>query len=260
MQDDFNRLAGFLARRDVDALSLTALQGPVDVILLLGSSLVRTAQTAAEAFHAGVAPHLLVSGGIGHSTPDLWANVARTPRVASIPAEGLPESDILADILIQVFEIPRAAISIENRSTNCGSNAWESKRQLAEMGLHPRSVILIQDPTMQRRSHASFERAWRGEASPRWISFAPFIPEVVDHDDGPQLTPETREWTMARFTSLLTGEIPRLLDTPEGYGPQGRDFIEHVEIPEEVLDAYIRIRQAVEPEWAGSRQLGGAKE
>lgn len=29
-------------------------------------------------------------------------------------------------------------------------------------------------------------------------------------------------------TALLLGELPRLQDTPEGYGPRGKDFISHV--------------------------------
>ncbi|MGW6195494.1 hypothetical protein ACWF0M_05035 [Kribbella sp. NPDC055110] len=43
-------------------------------------------------------------------------------------------------------------------------------------------------------------------------------------------------WTRFRFRSLLLGEIHRL--SPDVYGPQGRNFIDHVDIPTEVLAAY----------------------
>ena len=39
------------------------------------------------------------------------------------------------------------------------------------------------------------------------------------------------------------GEIPRLLDTQNGYGPNGADYIAHVDIPKAVLDAFEALRQ-----------------
>jgi hypothetical protein len=50
-------------------------------------------------------------------------------------------------------------------------------------------------------------------------------------------------WDVDRFMSLLLGEIPRLRDDPSGYGPKGKDFIDHVEIPAEVESAWDRIAQ-----------------
>lgn len=34
------------------------------------------------------------------------------------------------------------------------------------------------------------------------------------------------------------GEIPRLSDDENGYGPKGKDFIAHVDIPTEVKNAF----------------------
>jgi len=45
-------------------------------------------------------------------------------------------------------------------------------------------------------------------------------------------------WDMERYISLLLGEIPRLTDDENGYGPNGKDFIAHVEIPLEVKEAF----------------------
>ncbi|RIG31652.1 hypothetical protein CUA56_25275, partial [Shigella boydii] len=39
------------------------------------------------------------------------------------------------------------------------------------------------------------------------------------------------------YLSLLTGELPRLHDDSDGYGPRGRDFIVHVDFPAEVIQA-----------------------
>ena len=43
---------------------------------------------------------------------------------------------------------------------------------------------------------------------------------------------------MDRHISLLMGEIPRLSDTPDGYGPRGKGYIAHVDIPPDVENAW----------------------
>ena len=47
----------------------------------------------------------------------------------------------------------------------------------------PRSLVLVQDPTMQRRTHAAFDR-WRGADEPEVRSHAPFVPVVGEHGVG----------------------------------------------------------------------------
>ena len=44
-----------------------------------------------------------------------------------------------------------------------------------------------------------------------------------------------------RLLSLALGEIPRLRDDENGYGPRGRGFIAHVDIPEAVEAAWRRL-------------------
>jgi hypothetical protein len=51
-------------------------------------------------------------------------------------------------------------------------------------------------------------------------------------------------WSMRRFTALLLGEMGRLHDDEQGYGPRGADFIDHVDIPSDVQDAYQRLAVA----------------
>ncbi|EXF73849.1 hypothetical protein CFIO01_12946 [Colletotrichum fioriniae PJ7] len=48
-------------------------------------------------------------------------------------------------------------------------------------------------------------------------------------------------WSIGRFVDLLMGEIPRLRDDGEGYGPKGKDFIVHVAIPESVDAAWAML-------------------
>jgi hypothetical protein len=54
---------------------------------------------------------------------------------------------------------------------------------------------------------------------------------------------QRRAWSTADLVaeavqSLLLGEVPRLRDDADGYGPRGRNLIDHVDIPEQVLLAY----------------------
>jgi uncharacterized SAM-binding protein YcdF (DUF218 family) len=213
-----NLLAQFLASRD--ASSLAALP-PVDLLVLLGSGLVESVEVAAEAMRLGRAKELLISGGIGHSTPFL-VNAVGNPSLS-----GLSEAEIYRRLLLENHGIE--ADYVEDRSTNCGENALFSR----ELGLHPRRVLLVQDPTMQRRSHATFEKVWLG---PEFVSFAPFVPNA-----------EGQPWGFDRFVSLLLGEIERLRDDENGYGPRGRGFIAHVDIPPEVEQAYLLIRSRHAP-------------
>ncbi|SXK16875.1 protein ydcF [Klebsiella pneumoniae] len=50
-------------------------------------------------------------------------------------------------------------------------------------------------------------------------------------------------WLAQDDLALLLGELPRLQDTPEGYGPRGKDFISHVTFPPEILDAWRQLRE-----------------
>ncbi len=236
INNDLTLIAGFLARRDVEALDRAHLGQALDVLALIGSSLLITAEVAASAIESGAVKEILVSGGVGHSTVALRDNVLRASDLAAIPVEGRSEAEILAGVLTVRHGIDPSKILIESRSTNCGANAWETKRVLAESGRSPGSLAIVQDPTMQRRTHAAFERAWRGEPMPQLISFAPFIPVVVDGAIAP-----SNQWPFERFVSLVLGEIPRLRDDQDGYGPRGRDFIEHVEIPHDVEAAHVRL-------------------
>ena len=45
-------------------------------------------------------------------------------------------------------------------------------------------------------------------------------------------------WDMERYISLLMGEIPRLSDDENGYGPKGKGFIAHIDIPPSVRNAF----------------------
>ena len=69
--------------------------------------------------------------------------------------------------------------------------------------------------------------------------------EIINYAEGSQLT--YREaipgmWTVDRYVNLLMGEIPRLTDNDAGYGPNGKNYIAHDDIPPEVQAAFERLQ------------------
>ena len=239
-----NRIAAYLARRDIASL-LPAVAPRVDVLVLCGSAVLAAVDVAATAFQRGLADRILVSGGVGHSTPYLRHAVRENPRYGDVPTDARSESTIIAEILRRHHAVPDAAILIEDQSTNCGENAEFSVDLLKLTPLRLRSVLLLQDPTMQRRTHECFRRSLRDAANVRVSSYAPFVPTVPDRD-APNVHDEDGRtvWSMTRFTALIMGEMYRLHDDEQGYGPRGADFIDHLDIPSDVMDAYQRLAVA----------------
>ena len=102
---------------------------------------------------------------------------------------------------------------------------------------------------MQRRSMLTWERAagidrWGARA----LSHAVLVPQV-EQGPGPDSAGMPRfvagqvegTWTMERFLALILGEIRRLRDDEDGYGPKGQGFLPHVDIPEPVIESYLRV-------------------
>ena len=175
---------------------------------------------------------------------------------------------------------------------------WQLSSAWPGLPAHPTSQMCVltwsgcapcmQDPTMQRRTQATFNRWWKGFVAPEnIISYSPLLPQLRVAADGSALEfvpesvamapPATQQqlhawqqqqqageaqstaatataagrslsqqqgvWEVDRFISLLLGEILRLRDDANGYGPCGKDFIDHVDIPAEVEAAWGRLSQ-----------------
>lgn len=216
---------------------------PVDAVILAGNAVIPAIEAACQIAAEQAVP-LLISGGIGHSTTFLYAAVAQHSRYNALPTTGRSEAAILADIARQFWAIPADKIWVEDRSTNCGENARFSWAMLRHHGLNAGRVLVVQDPTMQRRTMATFARECRDEAvSPVWISYPGVTPVLQNSEDGLAFTGDNEGfWPVERYLSLVLGELPRLRDDINGYGPAGRDFIAHVTFPEEVDAAWHILR------------------
>jgi hypothetical protein len=182
---------------------------------------------------AGRVGTLMVVGGRGHTTDALLAAVGRDPD-----QDAVTEAEVMAQRLREVHGV--TDVLQETRSTNCGNNVTLAQEVARQHGLRPRTVALVQDPTMQRRMDARFRLCWTlGGAS------AVNLPGPDSRDD----------WPSARWRALVMGEVPRLRDDAHGYGPRGRGHIAHVDVPAEVAQAHDTLL-AAHPDW-GRPALAG---
>lgn len=263
--DDINIIASFLALDDVDYLKILS---PFDCIVICASAILPQAEALFKILTQK--PHftqtVVFCGGIGHSTKYLYKAVQDHPTYAHLydDIQGMPEAQVL-ELLWRAWQSREDAseasdepgefdrsfeILIEDQSTNCGANATKTRALLESHDIHPKTMLIIQDPTMQLRTVESFKSAYVSDAQPpdffSWPVFVPKVKISTDNVDSPIIFDETVQparflWSMGRFINLLLGEIPRLRDDDKGYGPNGAGFIGHVDIPGQVEDAYHRL-------------------
>ena len=238
-----NCVGKWLARDDLQG---AAPDPCAELVVLAGNAVIPTIDAACRL--AAEDRLLLISGGIGHSTAFLYDAVAAHPRYCGLDTAGRTEAAILADIAHHFWQIPRERILVEDRSTNCGENVRFTLALLAARGLAPQTGIVLQDPTMQRRTMATLARAQQDSgAKTRWLSYPGYLP--VLHNAGGSTAFACRQegvWTVDRYLALVLGELPRLRDDENGYGPRGRDFIAHVAFPQDVVAAWRVLLQDVQ--------------
>jgi hypothetical protein len=177
-----------------------------DAIIALGSHDVRVGKYAAQLYLDGWAPLLVMSGGIGRLT-ETWHR---------------PEAELFAEEAVKMG-VPKDKMVIENKSTNTQENILLTKAALEGKGIHPKKVILVQKPYMERRAYATCKKQWPGVEI---IVTSPRIPyEQYDIADRPK----------EEKIHILVGDTQRI----KLYGEKG--FIIPQEIPEEVWSAYKKL-------------------
>lgn len=232
-----NLLGAFCGLRDVPALTRECLSQKysverADVMVLFGGSILAGGDLLAQAMRRGIAEKYVIVGGEGHTTQSLRDKVhALYPDFIT---DGLPEAKVFAGYLARRYSL--APDLLECASTNCGNNITNLLALLKEQNVHFNTIILSQDASMQRRMDAGMRKH-----SPETtiINFATYAAEVVARDGALSFSENIPGmWDPDRYLSLLLGEIPRLTDGPDGYGPSGKNFIAHVDIPADVREAF----------------------
>lgn len=255
--NSINTLVRFCARRDVPALTREALRSvpvaPADVAILFGGTIVAGADVFAGAMREQVASRYMIVGGQGHTTGALrsslrqltgWDDAGSGTEAALLDRYLRERHGLSADLL-------------EHDSTNCGSNARNTVALLRARRLPHGRLILIQDATMQQRMDAAFRL--HADPATQLISYASHQTTVTLTSG--QLTypaPPQGMWPVDRYATLLMGEMPRLTDDASGYGPAGRGYIAHVDVPPEVSRAFAYLRdttdfatRTADARWAG---------
>ncbi|CZT10453.1 hypothetical protein WAI453_012077 [Rhynchosporium graminicola] len=260
---DVNLLAAFLAHPQILPISTS---DPVDCIVICASAVLHQATVLFQALESrpDLTRTLVLCGGIGHSTPLIYDAVSKHPVYHKLADDvlGKPEARVLETILRTHIDVNKITsrgcrILIEDQSTNCGANATRTMELLEKEGVTGlKMMYVVQDPTMSLRTVASFEKAFEKEVTEAGlvVKSAPiFVPRMKN--DAGKMTWDVEEveaeelWDVGRFYDLVNGEIPRLRDDRNGYGPNGKEFIVHVDVPAEIEDAWGRLKE----EFGGSR-------
>lgn len=178
-----------------------------DCILALGSHDLRVADRAAELYLQGWAPLVIMSGGLGNLTQNMWTE---------------SEADQFAAIAIRKG-VPENAILVENKSTNTGENILFTQQLLQQKGINPQKFILVQKPYMERRSFATFKKHWPDKdlivTSPQ-ISFTDYPNEEIP---------------LERVINIMVGDLQRIKEYP------AKGFQVFQEIPKLVWLAYEKL-------------------
>lgn len=237
-----NELGAFCGKRDIPDLTQKSLEDSygikkADVFVLFGGTILEGGNVLAEAIKAQMADTYIIVGGAGHTT-DTLRQIMRK-NLDGAETENLTEAELFDMYLKKVYGLQ--VDYLECHSTNCGNNITYLLELLKKHNVVCNSIILAQDATMQYRMAATLKKyAPEGMTI---INYATYQVRVLERENA--LVYEEIPlgmWEMERYITLLMGEIPRLRDDENGYGPCGKGFISHVDIPESVESAFEKLK------------------
>jgi uncharacterized SAM-binding protein YcdF (DUF218 family) len=178
-----------------------------DIIFILGSHDLRVADYGAELFLKGLAPWLLISGGVAHSGDLLETDW------------GMSEAEAFARRAVSLG-VPEEKIILECRAANTGENVRFSEKILDGKGIRYEKVLALQKPYMERRCYATIKKLWPRRdlivSSPP-LSFEAYPNEEIGREE---------------LINLMTGDLQRIIEYP------AKGFQIPQDVPDHVLQAY----------------------
>ena len=239
--ENINILANFCGKRDIPFLTQEAVFRKygikqADIMVLFGGSIICGGDILAEGMKNSIAKRYIIVGGIGHTTDSLKTAVNK--KYPEILTKDKSEAEVFQLYLEKKYNFK--VDFLECRSTNCGNNITFLLDLITKEDIPCESIILVQDATIQHRMEAVL-RKYRNDI--KIINYAAYSITVIDK--GERLIFENNisgMWEMEKYISLLMGEIPRLRDDENGYGPLGYNYIDHVDIPYEVEKAFSELK------------------
>ena len=182
---------------------------PMDAVFALGTFDIQVAHRAAQLFLEGYGKYLIVAGNSGEVH-------------GSSPSFNRPEAEVFFDIAISLG-VPEEKIIVENQSTNTGANILLVKKLLFEKGIDLHSFLLVQKPTMERRTYATFKKQWPEVecivTSPQY-SYEEYVGGIQDKNF---------------LINVMVGDLQRIKEYP------AKGFQISQEIPNVVWKAYERL-------------------
>lgn len=237
-------LGEFCGKRDIDVLNQEALMSryklpQADILILFGGSIPYGCDIVGNAVVRKIAKNFMIVGGEGHTTEYLRQKIRKA--CPQIETAGRMEADMMQDYLRYRYGV--TGCLIERDSTNCGNNVTNALAVMKQHDMSPKNLIIVQDATMQRRMEAVFQKYLNPEVE--IINFASYQVKTVVKDGMLGFNPSNLwgMWNVKQYVMLLMGEISRLTDDKNGYGPNGKDYIVHVDIPQRVTDAFIYLKK-----------------
>lgn len=194
-----------------DYMHLNQKPEQADVIVGFGCYDEDIPRRCAELYHAGYAPFVAFSGGLGRNTDKLWTKSEAERFAAIAVAESVPEERII----------------LENKSTNSAENLLFTPKVLAEHGVKADKIIAVHKTYMERRLWSAMQVYWPGVQAV-YTSPQVTLEEHIAHA-------ERIGMTAHGVIETIVGDIQRM----ELYAHKGYQV--PVEIPDEVWDAYRRL-------------------
>ena len=242
-----NVLGNFCGKRDIDELTAFELMKKygvekADVMVLFGGSILAGGDILANAMKNDAAKKYVIVGGRGHTTASLeeqFYKLYPDSDKNSILSE-ISEAEIFRNYLKHKYSLQPDFLEIH--STNCGNNITNLLKLLKEKNITFKNIIISQDATMQLRMEATLKKYLSENI--KIINFATYSAKVCVKDE--KLCFENDifgMWDIDRYITLLMGEIARLTDDENGYGPKGTGYTAHIDIPEDVKNAFFVLKQ-----------------
>ncbi|MFH1094260.1 MAG: hypothetical protein V1739_08965 [Candidatus Omnitrophota bacterium] len=243
-RDEAQKIISFLAPQD-------QLPEKVNALLAFGNEDLETPIRAAKVYFDTKPEVVVFAGGIGHSTQNLWEIGSEYLGVDLETLKGLSEAEIFAWIFKEELkklgmpaeEIGKIKILLDTTSRNSQENARNSLKLLYNNGFlaGQMSIILMQKPLLQIRAGANLRREIKtmetelGEKfSIQCFNHAPYVPDISLMQDA----------ELEEITNDALGEIERL----KMYPALRFNFIDTIEIPENVNKAYYELKKNLYPD------------
>ena len=164
-----------------------------DAIFVLCSHDIRVADRAAELYSQRLAEYIILSGGAGKFTKDIFDK---------------PEAEVFKERLVSL-SVPEDKIIVESKASNTGENIRFTHELLQSLNMTFASFILVQKPYMERRTYATFKQQWPDKN----IKFTVTSPQL-SYEEYMQAGSIHKDFAI----SVMVGDLQRIKEYPKlGY-------------------------------------------